>query len=71
MHMIRKITATPISRRHFLRTTLVAGAGVATAAVTRGAAVAATETTASAPPAAKKGYHLTRHITDYYRTAAF
>ncbi|NJN47352.1 MAG: transcriptional initiation protein Tat [Candidatus Competibacteraceae bacterium] len=66
--MIKNITATPISRRHFLRTTVIAGAGVATGAVATGAAVA-TETTPTARAAAKQGYHLTQHIADYYRTA--
>ncbi|MEE4375967.1 MAG: hypothetical protein V2J55_00425 [Candidatus Competibacteraceae bacterium] len=67
--MIEKITATPVSRRHFLRTTVIAGAGVATGAVATGTAVATTETPPSAQPAEKKGYHVTQHIADYYRTA--
>jgi hypothetical protein len=61
-------------RRAFLRTTLTAGTGLAAAVVaTKGlAASVATETGLSQEGTvpAKKGYHVTQHIRDYYKTAS-
>lgn len=62
------------SRRRFLRDTLTLGAGAATVVLTANTASAAVvdEATVEAPPVkSKKGYHVTSHINDYYKTAAF
>lgn len=60
-------------RRRFLRDSLTAGA--ATVAVTAAASAAtfepATPETAEPAKPEAKGYRLTRHIADYYKTAAF
>jgi len=59
------------SRRGFLRRTLTAGAGLAAAAVIPQGAAAAAEgdgMTQASPKA--RGYHLTPHILDYYKSAA-
>ena len=57
------------SRRAFLRKTAAAGAGAAAAVALPGVAVAA-ETDAPQQSSGNKGYRLTRHIVDYYKTAA-
>jgi F0F1-type ATP synthase membrane subunit c/vacuolar-type H+-ATPase subunit K len=59
------------SRRRFLRDSLALGAGAAGVALTAGTAAAAVveETPQQPEPAQKKGYRLTQHIADYYRTA--
>jgi hypothetical protein len=61
------------SRRRFLRDSLALSAGAATVALTTSTATATViEETAQQPaPAETKGYRLTRHIADYYKTAAF
>lgn len=56
------------SRREFLRKTAAAGAGAAAAVTLPGVAVAGVPDTQQ--PSDKKGYRLTRHIVDYYKTAA-
>lgn len=59
------------SRRRFLRASLATGAGAAAVAVTTGEVAASTADSASADSQAKdKGYRLTQHVADYYRTAA-
>lgn len=60
-------------RRQFIRSSLVAGVGAATAATLPGAAVAAPDTDtieAERSESGQRGYRLSRHILDYYRTAA-
>ena len=49
-----------------MKTTTLAGAGIAAAAAVPGAALAA----GSEEPAKKpqQGYHVTRHIIDYYKS---
>lgn len=61
----------PTGRREFLKQIAVGSGAVAVAAVS-GSALAAVEPEAVAPelPAARKGYHETDHIREYYRTAA-
>jgi len=64
-------TATPAhpqSRRDFLRTTLVAGAAAVLASDSIIAANAEPAPTTATSEA--KGYRVTPHIRDYYRTAA-
>ena len=58
------------SRRAFLRGTVATGAGAAVAATVPGVAVAATSDTSPEPDTKQKGYRLTQHILDYYKTAA-
>ncbi len=60
----KKVDAT---RRNFLRGSAAAGAGVVIATVAPAAAVAAPEEEVKK---GNKGYHLTQHITDYYKSAA-
>jgi len=55
------------SRRNFLRGSAAAGAGVVITAVAPATAVAAPEEELKK---GDKGYHLTQHITDYYKSAA-
>ena len=57
------------ARRDFLRGTAAAGAGAAVAVALPGIAAAAVDE-AEQRPAEKKGYRLTRHIVDDYKTAA-
>lgn len=69
-----KLTPTaPSGRREFLRDALVLGAGAAVASAAGGAAAAAAVPAAEStqPDAADRGYRVTRHVADYYRTAAF
>jgi hypothetical protein len=56
-------------RRNFIRGSLVAGVGVATAAVIPGAVVAA-DSDSPGQPKAQKGYRLTAHILEYYKSTA-
>ena len=58
------------SRREFLKTGAAVGAGAAASALLPGAAAAA-EAEAPATAEAKKGYQLTQHVLDYYRSAKF
>ena len=57
-------------RRDFLRGSIAAATGIAatTAAATSIAAVA--DSDAGVEPVKKEGYRLTRHIADYYKSAA-
>lgn len=57
-------------RRQFIKGSLVTGVGVATAAVLPGALMAAEEDSAPGQPKAQKGYHLTPHIIECYKTMA-
>ena len=54
-------------RREFIRDTAKAGAGVAIAATLPGAVVAEQGETSETKPA-QKGYRLTRHILEYYKS---
>ena len=68
-----KQNAVQESRRDFLRT-LTIGASVATVAlVTKSATAARSEDTAPLADTGdvKQGYHVTQHIVDYYKSAAF
>jgi uncharacterized protein YbjT (DUF2867 family) len=55
------------ARRNFLRTSAATGLGAAVAAALPGAAAAAE---AAPEPEEGKGYRLTRHVLDYYKTLA-
>lgn len=56
-------------RRKFLRGSLVTGMSVAAAAALPGT-VLAVERDAAIKEEGQRGYHLTQHILDYYRTMA-
>ena len=61
---------TNLSRRRFLRGTVLTGAGAAMATAVPGMAAASATETMSEPDGKQKGYRLTQHIVDYYKTAA-
>jgi TctA family transporter len=58
------------SRRTFLRGTVLTSAGAAVATAVPGIAAASVAEAGSEADGKKKGYRLTRHIADYYKTAA-
>lgn len=62
--------APDIKRRDFLRGSLVAATGVAATVATGSSAASATETAIAIEPDKKEGYRLTKHIADYYKSAA-
>ncbi len=55
-------------RRDFLKTSSLLGAGVATGAMTS-TAVIADEGPAAETQAEQKGYQLSQHVLDYYKSA--
>lgn len=55
-------------RRHFIRTSTIVGAGVAAAAVASTSVIADVSAPAS-DKAEQKGYQLTQHVLDYYKSA--
>ena len=57
-------------RRDFLRGSAVVGAGVIAASGVSGQAVAAVDVEEPKKPV-QEGYRLTKHIRDYYKTAAY
>ena len=61
---------TNLSRRVFLRGMVLSSAGAAVATAVPGVAVASASEPLSEPPDKQKGYRLTPHILDYYKTAA-
>ena len=58
----------PETRRDFLKASAALGASAAAAALLPEAVDAAPETPAPAQPG-QKGYEVTQHVLDYYRTA--
>ena len=58
-------------RREFIRGSLAAGIGAATVMAAPGVAVASAGTgDKERPESTQQGYRLSRHILEYYRTAA-
>ncbi|AKH20486.1 twin-arginine translocation signal domain-containing protein [Sedimenticola thiotaurini] len=55
-------------RRRFIKDSLVTGVGIATATVLPGTLMAAGQDGSAGEPKAQKGYHLTPHIIEYYKT---
>ena len=55
-------------RREFLKTSTLLGAGVASGAMFTTSA-SADVTTESSEPSGQKGYRLTQHVLDYYKSA--
>lgn len=69
--MAKQQQATNAGRRRFLRDSLTA-AGAASVALTAGNAAAAIDQQPAAAESERqdKGYQLTQHVVDYYKTAA-
>ena len=61
---------TKLSRRTFLQGTLATGAGAVMVATVPAVAAADTSEASINSDAKTKGYRLTQHILDYYKTAA-
>ena len=57
-------------RRDFLRGSLAAATGLAATAAAATPIAAVAETEVGMEPEKKEGYRLTRHIADYYKSAA-
>lgn len=57
-------------RRKFLGQAVAAGAGSVVAASLPGSALGADEIEAQESDKAQQGYRLTRHVLDYYKSAA-
>ena len=55
-------------RREFIKKSTLVGAGVAATAVASTSAIASVETDATEKPE-QKGYQLTQHVLDYYKSA--
>jgi hypothetical protein len=55
-------------RREFIKKSTLLGAGVAAAAVASTGAIADVDTASSDKPE-QKGYQLTQHVLDYYKSA--
>lgn len=55
-------------RREFIKTTTLLGAGVAASAMTSTAVIADVGTVGDEKPA-QKGYQLSQHVLDYYKSA--
>ena len=67
----RLISQSPDSnRRDFLRGSMTVATGVAVTVATGQAITRVAENNAADEPAKKEGYRLTKHIADYYKTAA-
>ncbi len=54
-------------RREFIKKSTLIGAGVAASTLASAEVIAASDDTVE--PAEQKGYHVTRHILDYYKSA--
>ena len=69
----QKLIDIPSKRRAFLRRSVAMAAGGAAMAVASGPTLAgAPETVQQAPEnSPRKGYRVTQHVLDYYKTAAF
>jgi len=67
--MTDKKQKTNEGRRDFLRGSVVVGAGAVVATGISGQAVAAVDAEKAEQPV-EEGYRLTKHILDYYKTAA-
>ena len=62
--------APDIKRRDFLRGSLVTATGVAATVATGNSVASVTETEVAMEPDKKDGYRLTKHIAEYYKSAA-
>ena len=67
---MKKYAEAKISRRQFISSGIVLGAGAITAVAMPNAAMAAQEIPAAENKNKEEGYRLTQHIADYYKSAA-
>ena len=69
----QKLIDIPSKRRAFLRQSMAMAAGGAAVAAASGQALAVAPETAQQAPenSLRKGYQVTQHVLDYYKTAAF
>jgi nitrous oxide reductase len=71
MNMTEQSHAPDEKRRKFLKGSLAAATGVAAASTVAGSALAGVADTEAAVEVEKEeGYRLTKHIADYYKSAA-
>ena len=69
--MSKKSRSVDQQRRKFLRSSITAATGVAAASTIAGSALAGIEDSdAAAVVDDREGYRLTKHIADYYKSAA-
>ena len=68
--MSEKDQPTESKRRDFLRGSIAAAAGVAATTAAGTSIAAVTDTDVGVEPEKKEGYRLTKHIADYYKSAA-
>jgi hypothetical protein len=66
---MKKDDSQATSRRDFLKTGAVIGAGAALTTIVPAAAAAAPEDEQAPAEGKKKGYQLTQHVRAYYKTA--
>ena len=68
--MSKKDQVTDSERREFLRGSLTAAAGIAVSAATGQTLAAEAGSSDGIKVGKKEGYRLTKHIADYYKSAA-
>ena len=68
--MSDKEQPTDAQRRDFLRGSIAAATGIAATAAAGTSIAAVAETAVGEEPEKKEGYRLTRHIAEYYKSAA-
>jgi len=69
--MSKKSQLPDSQRRKFLRGSIAAATGVAAASTVAGSSLASmAESDTGTQPEKKEGYRLTKHIADYYKSAA-
>ena len=68
--MSKKEQCPDSQRRDFLRGSIAAATGLAASAAVGTSIAGTAETDVGAEPEKKEGYRLTKHIADYYKSAA-
>lgn len=68
--MSKKEQPADSQRRDFLRGSIAAATGIAATAAAGTSIAAVAETDVGVEPEKKEGYRLTKHIADYYKSAA-
>lgn len=68
--MSKKEQPADSQRRDFLRGSIAAATGIAATAAAGTSIAGIVETGVEVEPAKKEGYRLTKHIADYYKSAA-
>lgn len=67
---MKKYAEAKITRRNFISGGVILGAGVVAAVAIPNVAVAATKQVPEVENKKEEGYRLTKHIADYYKSAA-